>query len=219
MAKTPGLPSVGTRVTCWNPASLARSIISVHPSSAARFSAAMEGRRIHSWRRATPSAWRFTISAWMASTSAPRLSEVLAERRILGNASVAAEAAVAPRSSRRVIGLMAWSLPHRGDDRLLELEGAVLDADLVLVESHLGVRAGQGHDRVGMVVDRPVGAELRAGDDLRQLRLALRQGQAGRGGVGVVPDQHRDRPGADAAAVGQAHVRLVDVQVVLVPPE
>ena len=32
-----------------------------------RFSAAMEGCRTHSCRRCTPSAWRFSISAWMAS--------------------------------------------------------------------------------------------------------------------------------------------------------
>jgi hypothetical protein len=62
VAKMPGWPSVARRSTCWNPASESSRMVSLQPSSTPRFSAAIDGCRIHSCSRATDSSWRRSIS-------------------------------------------------------------------------------------------------------------------------------------------------------------
>ena len=62
-AKTPGWPSVGIFVTAPNPASRSIRIRRSQPSVMPRFSAAIDGCRIHSCNRCTASSWRFTMSA------------------------------------------------------------------------------------------------------------------------------------------------------------
>src|SRR5712664_1648380 len=77
-------------------------MVSSQPSFMPRFSAAMEGWRIQSWRRLTDSSWRFSISARMASRS-PGCA--CAQRGIANVAAVAAAAAAAPcRKVRRSDG-------------------------------------------------------------------------------------------------------------------
>ena len=100
VANTPGWPSVGTRVTFSKPASRASRIMSSHPSAMPRFSAAIEGWRTHRCSRCTPSSWRLTISAWMASWPSPAASEMR------GRARTAAEDTAVPRKSRREYGGM-----------------------------------------------------------------------------------------------------------------
>ena len=90
--------------------------MSSQPSAIPRFSAAMAGCLTHSWRRVTLSAWRFTISAWIAACA----SSAASEKR--GRVITAAPAAAAPRKSRRVNSGMARSLaqpaPARRADAL-----------------------------------------------------------------------------------------------------
>jgi len=104
VAKMPGWPSVGTLLTDWKPASRRNFMVSSQPSFMPRFSAAMLGWRIHSWRRWTDSSWRFSISLLMATRS----SAARTERVRFGKESAAAptrpEAAAAWRNVRRSTG-------------------------------------------------------------------------------------------------------------------
>src|SRR5947208_5996953 len=71
-------------------------MVSSQPSFMARFSAAMDGCRIHSCRRVTASSWRFSISVKIGARSS--------ERRVggaLGQARAALAAAVRSRKVRR----------------------------------------------------------------------------------------------------------------------
>src|SRR5438874_6138199 len=92
----PGWPSVGIFVPESKPASLSMRMVSSQPSFMARFSAAMDGCRIHSCRRVTASSWRFSISVKIGARSS--------ERRVggaLGQARAALAAAVRSRKVRR----------------------------------------------------------------------------------------------------------------------
>src|SRR5437763_36431 len=72
VAKMPGWPSVGIFVTWSKPASLSMRMVSSQPSFTPRFSAAMEGCRIHSCRRATASSWCLSISVEIGARSSAR---------------------------------------------------------------------------------------------------------------------------------------------------
>src|SRR5690349_18106985 len=94
VAKMPGCPSVAIFVTWSKPASRNSRMVSSQPSSMPRFSAAIDGCLIHSWRRATASSWRFSICSKMGVRS-----DWGAPRR--GQASAAAAAALPSRKVRR----------------------------------------------------------------------------------------------------------------------
>src|ERR1044071_7593668 len=83
----PGCPSVGIFVTWSNPASFSIRIVRSQPSVMPRFSAAMDGCRIHSCRRCTASSWRCSICVKMGVRSS---GSAVASR---GNARAAAAAA------------------------------------------------------------------------------------------------------------------------------
>src|SRR5437016_3417990 len=122
----PGWPSLGSLVTCPNPASRSSRMVSSHPSSMPRCSAAIEGWRIHSCRRCTASSWRFSIWA----ITGERSSACVIGRRP-GRANATAPAAVFSRKARRSIkrppcewargrdgGIVSHSAPRRKGCRL-----------------------------------------------------------------------------------------------------
>src|SRR6185503_10545008 len=189
VAKTPGLPSVSTRVTLENPASRASRIIVSHPSSVPRFSAAMAGCLTHSCRRFTPSSWRLAISALIAA----RFDGVAAGAALGAAASVAA---AAPRTSaadrdtanngkgrRMVFGMRRslMQLPASGGSggrhrEAIRREGRI-DLDLVHDDAHR--------------LRPPRGGDL---DDTRE-------GDAG--GLPVVAEGRRDLHGAPLHGAGR----------------
>src|SRR5688572_22848145 len=78
------------------------------PSAIPRFSAAMDGSRTHSWRRCTPSSWRFTISDCTSGWAPAPLA-------VRERANAAAVVAVAPRKLRRDVWVMPASLQPASD--------------------------------------------------------------------------------------------------------
>ena len=105
VAKMPGCPSLGIFVTCWKPASRSMRIVSSQPSFIPRFSAAIDGWRIHSCSRCTDSSWRRSICAKIGASSDCWV------RTKSGTVKAAAVAVVSLRKARRSM-LMAPPPPR-----------------------------------------------------------------------------------------------------------
>src|SRR5437763_1950553 len=128
VAKMPGWPSVGIFVTWSKPASLSMRIVSSQPSFTPRFSAAMDGCRIHSCRRATASSWCLSISVKIGARSSARRVAVGA----LGHARAAVAAAVRSRKVRRSTLMNGLQGSGSGQGREVSVPGGQNAADVTL---------------------------------------------------------------------------------------
>jgi len=91
-------------------------MVSSQPSFTPRFSAAMDGCRIHSCRRDTASSWRFSISVKIGARSSARRVEGGA----LGQARAAVAAAVRSRKVRRSTVINGLQVAVRGGEGALQ---------------------------------------------------------------------------------------------------
>src|SRR5437588_10611762 len=148
VAKMPGWPSVGIFVTWSKPASLSMRMVSSQPSFTPRFSAAMDGCRIHSCRRATASSWRFSISVKIGARSS--------ERRVggaLGQARAALAAAVRSRKVRRSTLMNGLRGLGVGEGARFNLAWRALLAEVPNAPQHMG-DFRSAHRSGGFVVQR-----------------------------------------------------------------
>src|SRR5205807_1691304 len=117
-------------------------MVSSQPSFTPRFSAAMDGCRIHSCRRATASSWRFSISVKIGARSS--------ERRVGGALGQAGEGARFNLAWRALLAEVPNAPQHMGDFRSAHRSGGFVvqrTSFVALALVALGAAGASGQER------------------------------------------------------------------------